>query len=479
MWSRAAGNRGTPEFALRRIAVKALHQQPSRQLSTLRAQPSRVTIQPALLRQFHQSRLWRAESDLKRDEASPVEAETSGETVTTSPSAVEEQMKSETQAQPASAHDAVAEATGSTGSGEDAAPSHSSKQSHSAHDAVSESTGTTLNAESNDNGPALNTSSYDANAMPTYTSEGSSESTPAPREPAPPQEQQSESMMDKAQDLASSTMSTASAAASSAARSARAAYDNTVQRSERPREPRRMDRNDRAGPDMGSSRPQGCSRTDAPPSRILYIGNLFFEVTAPQLEAEFARFGQVANSRVVTDARGLSKGFAYVEFTEQSGADDAVKELDQKVFQGRRMAVQYHVRREPREGGFGDRQGGERSQFGDRRAPRQMNEPSKTLFIGNMSYQMSDRDLNDLFREIRNVLDVRVAIDRRSGQPRGFAHADFVDVSSAERAKEVLEKKVIYGRQLKIDFSAGSRSDGGDRAGGDRGADRGAEQDSF
>ncbi|KAK4890965.1 hypothetical protein LTR27_010414 [Elasticomyces elasticus] len=432
----------------------------------------------ALSRVFHQSRLWRAESDLKRDEASPVEAETSGETVTTSPPAAEEQMKAETQAQPASAHDAVAEATGSTGSGEDAAPSHTSEQSHSAHDAVSESTGTTLNTESNDNGPALNTSSYDANAMPTYTSEGSSDSTSALREPAPPQEQQSESMLDKAQDLASSTMSTASAAASSAAQSARAAYDNTVQRSERPREPRRNDRNDRAGPDMGS-RPQGRSRTDAPPSRILYIGNLFFEVTAPQLEAEFARFGQVANSRVVTDARGLSKGFAYVEFTEQSGADEAVRELDQKVFQGRRMAVQYHVRREPREGGFGDRQGGERSQFGDRRAPRQMNEPSKTLFIGNMSYQMSDRDLNDLFREIRNVLDVRVAIDRRSGQPRGFAHADFVDVSSAERAKEVLEKKVIYGRQLKIDFSAGSRSDGGDRAGGDRGADRGAEQDSF
>lgn len=82
--------------------------------------------------------------------------------------------------------------------------------------------------------------------------------------------------------------------------------------------------------------------------------------------------------------------------------------------------------------------------------------PSKTLFIGNMSYQMSDRDLNDLFREVRNVLDVRVAIDRRSGQPRGFAHADFVDVASAERAKEVLEKKVVYGRTLRVDYSASS-----------------------
>lgn len=66
---------------------------------------------------------------------------------------------------------------------------------------------------------------------------------------------------------------------------------------------------------------------------------------------------------------------------------------------------------------------------------------------------MFDWDV-DLFREIRNVLDVRVAIDRRSGQPRGFAHADFIDIPSAERAKEHLEKKVIYGRNLKVDFSA-------------------------
>ena len=72
--------------------------------------------------------------------------------------------------------------------------------------------------------------------------------------------------------------------------------------------------------------------------------------------------------------------------------------------------------------------------------------------------------MTDLFRDIRNVMDVRVAIDRRSGQPRGFAHADFVDVESAERAKEYLEQKVVYGRQLRVDYTSNSpeaRKDGG------------------
>lgn len=84
---------------------------------------------------------------------------------------------------------------------------------------------------------------------------------------------------------------------------------------------------------------------------------------------------------------------------------------------------------------------------------------------------MTDFDgLVDLFREIRNVLDVRVAIDRRSGQPRGFAHADFIDEESAVRAKEFLENKVVYGRQLRVDYSTSSAPprDGAGRDGGER-----------
>lgn len=61
--------------------------------------------------------------------------------------------------------------------------------------------------------------------------------------------------------------------------------------------------------------------------------------------------------------------------------------------------------------------------------------------------------LADLFREVRNVLDVRVAIDRRSGQPRGFAHADFIDEASATKARKLLEQKTVYGRQLRVDYS--------------------------
>lgn len=130
--------------------------------------------------------------------------------------------------------------------------------------------------------------------------------------------------------------------------------------------------------------------------------------------------------------------FGYIEFENTDDAVKALQAMNQSVFHGRRMAVQFHRKREPI----------------NLTRPRYPAEPSKTLFIGNMSFEMSDKDLNDLFREVRNVVDVRVAIDRRTGAPRGFAHADFIDVESATKAREYLKDKEIYGRKLRVDYSS-------------------------
>lgn len=136
--------------------------------------------------------------------------------------------------------------------------------------------------------------------------------------------------------------------------------------------------------------------------------------------------------------------FGYVDFETQDQATLAQESMNQAVFEGRRMSVQFSAPREPRNSA----------------SSQPKNPASKTLFIGNMSFDMSDQDLNDLFRNIRNVIDVRVAIDRRTGQPRGFAHADFVDVASAEKAMEDLKDKEVYGRKLRLDYSASKMNSG-------------------
>jgi len=138
--------------------------------------------------------------------------------------------------------------------------------------------------------------------------------------------------------------------------------------------------------------------------------------------------------------------FGYVEFEDIPTATAAIEAKHQTVLEGRRLIVNYMAKTQ-----------------------RQYtpNPPSKTLFIGNLAFEMSDADLNKLFRDIRNVIDVRVAIDRRTGQPRGFAHADFTDAESAGKALEVLKDKEIYGRTLRVDYSVGTTTttrEAGDRS---------------
>jgi len=190
----------------------------------------------------------------------------------------------------------------------------------------------------------------------------------------------------------------------------------------------------------------GRQQSPGPPGTRLYVGNLFYEVKEEQLKRVFSRFGEVTGVRLVYDNRGYSRGFAYIDFSTIEEAQSAIDSLNMQVFEGRNLIVQFHREKVAAVGG-----------------EKRVNPPSDTLFIGNMSYEMSDKDLNELFRDIRNVIDVRVAVDRRTGQPRGFAHAEFVDVASATHAKEILSEKSTYGRRLRIDFSASVSSKNKDR----------------
>lgn len=86
---------------------------------------------------------------------------------------------------------------------------------------------------------------------------------------------------------------------------------------------------------------------------------------------------------------------------------------------------------------------------------RNSSEPTKYVYIGNIPYETTDAELNRLFKSLDNVEDIRVAVDRVTGWPRGFAHADFIDVESAQKAFQKLNGMQLGGRQLRVDFTLG------------------------
>lgn len=88
------------------------------------------------------------------------------------------------------------------------------------------------------------------------------------------------------------------------------------------------------------------------------------------------------------------------------------------------------------------------------------------LFVGNLAYSVNEQDLRDTFTgEGIEVKSVRVALDRESGRPRGFA---FVETATDDGAKQSIEKlsgRILQGRPMILEEAqarpAGPRPGGG------------------
>lgn len=88
----------------------------------------------------------------------------------------------------------------------------------------------------------------------------------------------------------------------------------------------------------------------------LFVGGLPYSVTQDQLRDLFSQFGTVASAVVVTDKfTGQSKGFGFVEFENDSEAQQAIQKLEGTDMEGRRIGVSVARPKEdrPRSGGFG------------------------------------------------------------------------------------------------------------------------------
>ena len=82
----------------------------------------------------------------------------------------------------------------------------------------------------------------------------------------------------------------------------------------------------------------------------LYVGNLSYDTTAAQLETLFSQVGTVAESTVITDRdTGRSKGFGFVEMTEESAAAAAMQQFNDTQLDDRTIKVAEAKPRRPRE----------------------------------------------------------------------------------------------------------------------------------
>jgi len=91
------------------------------------------------------------------------------------------------------------------------------------------------------------------------------------------------------------------------------------------------------------------------------------------------------------------------------------------------------------------------------------------LYVGNLSYQMTDQQLNDLFSEAGNVSSAQVVTDRYTGQARGFGFVEMASEDEAQQAIAAINGRNVGGRALVVNESRpreGGGGGGGSRGGG-------------
>jgi len=103
------------------------------------------------------------------------------------------------------------------------------------------------------------------------------------------------------------------------------------------------------------------------------------------------------------------------------------------------------------------------------------------LFVGNLSYQTMENDLQDYFAQAGVVSSVNLMLDKFTGKSRGFAFVEYSDPTDATKAVEMFHGKEFQGRALTVNIARPRedrppREGGGYRDRGDRG-DRGDRRD--
>ncbi len=72
------------------------------------------------------------------------------------------------------------------------------------------------------------------------------------------------------------------------------------------------------------------------------------------------------------------------------------------------------------------------------------------IYVGNLSYDMTEKQLEDLFAEFGEVTSARIITDRDTGRAKGFGFVEMADQAAAESAISALDGREVAGRDIRV-----------------------------
>jgi cold-inducible RNA-binding protein len=93
---------------------------------------------------------------------------------------------------------------------------------------------------------------------------------------------------------------------------------------------------------------------------------------------------------------------------------------------------------------------------------------SNKLFVGNLSFDTTENDLQDAFAAHGTVVEANLMMDRATGRPRGFGFVTMSTPEEAQKAIEALNGKSVGGRALTVNVAKPREERPGGGGGGGR-----------
>ncbi|KAI9907901.1 hypothetical protein PsorP6_003249 [Peronosclerospora sorghi] len=183
----------------------------------------------------------------------------------------------------------------------------------------------------------------------------------------------------------------------------------------------------------------------------VFVAGLPLYVDDNALYEKFKSFGEMHQSKVVYDKiSGCSKGFGFVTFCDYAHALDAVAQLNQTKWAKRTLNVRFL---EPKNGSSLSKNGSLAATPKGRPTkvlgPRP--EGCTTIYVGNLSYDITEDILRKVFDKCGSIRAVRFAEHIQTKEFRGFGYVQFYEEGPCEAAVQ-FDGMVVMGRPMKIDY---------------------------
>jgi|SRR4026209_1970561 len=94
------------------------------------------------------------------------------------------------------------------------------------------------------------------------------------------------------------------------------------------------------------------------------------------------------------------------------------------------------------------------------------------LFVGNISFNTTENDLQDAFSAHGTVTEANLMVDRMSGRPRGFGFVTMATEEEAQKAIQAMNGASLDGRNLTVNLARPKEERSGGGGGGGRGPRR-------